>query len=211
MLTYVVPTGATFSGWVYTGISEKDKKITVTPYGLESTTLKGATVDLLRWSPAYEEYQVGEIGTPGSSTFTAGQSKWSCRVNFPRAFSQPPQVVTCFERFAMASNQPWRLTCKATDIDKTGFTPISTLGGVVSGDVSLMDTLRSKGKLYWPSGAFSKKPRICFVGLRYINSDNNADGLNFGIDYTIEDDYVKFTFTDEGRLEGASFTYILIE
>jgi hypothetical protein len=36
--------------------------------------------------------------------------------------------------------------------------------------------------------------------------------MNFGIDYTIEDDYVKFTIADEGRFEGASFTYyILIE
>ena len=205
----------------------RDKKIHTTVRGLELVMLKDGTACILRWSPAYDEYQSGAI----YGTFTAGQSKWTSRVNFCRAYSEPPQVVTCIQFFNIASNKPWRVTCKATDIDKTGFTAhINAWGdtvvkdgglfwfahpsdrkGIVSGDVSLMDTFRSNGKVYWPSGAFSKKPRICFVGLRHLNSDSRTDGVNFGIDYRIEDDHVKFTVTDKGRLDGASFTYILIE
>ncbi|KAF8495844.1 hypothetical protein JB92DRAFT_2834690 [Gautieria morchelliformis] len=224
---HLVPNDSTFSGEVYAFKATSEKTITAYVRGLG---VKEGTGNVLRWSPAYEEYQAGVIGT-GNSTFDAGQSKWTYRVNFTHAFSEPPQVVTCFHHFELHNNKPWRLTCKATDIDKTGFTAhINAWGdtfitggylywfahpsdrkGVVSGDVTLMDTFRSKGKTYWPSGAFSRKPRICFVGLRYINSDSNTDGVNFGIDYTIEDDHVKFTILDEGRLEGASFSYILIE
>ncbi|KAF8495849.1 hypothetical protein JB92DRAFT_2548099, partial [Gautieria morchelliformis] len=145
-------------------------------------------------SPAYEEYQTGVIGTSNA----AGESKLTYRVNFTRAFSEPPQVVTCFERFAMASNQPWRLTCKATDIDRTGFTAhINAWGdtfvsqgflywfahpsdrkGVVSGDVTLMDTSTfTAGQSKWSCRvnfprAFSQPPQVVTCFERFAMASN---------------------------------------
>ena len=214
---------------VYSSNVLSEKKIRLNVERAGDATLKESTTSVLRWSPAYDEYQTGVGTEPGP--VAAGRAKWTSRINFPHAYSEPPQVVTCFYYFNIESNKPWRLTCKATDIDKNGFTAHmnawgdtvmngghlswfahpSNRKGIMSGDVSLMDTFRSNGKIYWPSGAFSKKPRICFVGLRYFNSDSSTDGVDFGIDYRIEDDHVKFTVTDKGRLDGASFTYILIE
>ena len=227
---HLVPGDSSLCSSVYTADVSGEKKIRLYVSKGSDAMLKESTTSVLRWSPAYDEYQTGTIGT-SSGTFAAGQAKWTYRVDFPHAYSEPPQVVTCFYHFDITSNKPWRVTCKATDIDTKGFTAhINAWGdtfmisgylhwfahpsdrkGIVSGDVSLMDTFRSNGKIYWPSGAFSKKPRICFVGLRHFNSDNSADGVDFGIDYRIEDDHVKFTVTDKGRLDGASFTYILIE
>ena len=226
----LVPGDSDLGGLVETSEGPSQKTIRSYVSNVGDGTLKESTTSVLRWSGAYHEYQTGTI-TTGSGTFAPGQAKWTYRVDFPHAYSEPPQVVTCFFWFRLTSTRPWRLTCKATDIDKKGFTAHvngwgdtfikggklswfahpSDRKGIVSGDVSLMDTFRSNGKIYWPSGAFLKKPRICFVGLRYFNSDSRTDGVDFGIDYTIEDDHVKFTVTDSGRLDGASFTYILIE
>ena len=60
----------------------------------------------------------------------------------------------------------------------------------VSGDVRLIDTFRCRcnGKIYWRSGAFLKKPHICFISRQDFNSDSRMDGVDFAINYRIKDD-----------------------
>ena len=143
---HLVPGDSSLGGAVFTYDVSSEKKIRFYGSGVCGATLKESTAIALRWSPAYDEYQTGSVGTE-SGGFAAGQAKWTYRVDFPHVYSEPPQVVTCFHYFDMASNKPWRLTCKATDIDTKGFTAHVNAWGDTF--MAWGDTFMNTGYLHW--------------------------------------------------------------